>query len=359
MKVLLFSKYPRMGASSRLRSLQYLPFLEAQGVDVTVSNLFDEQYLARLYSTGGRSVWQTLMCYLSRLRALLTCGRYDVIWIEYELFPYFPALFERFLRMLGKPYVVDYDDAIFHNYDLSKNALMRRFLGRKIDVVMRNAQCVIAGNRYLAMRAENANARCVRQVPTVVDHLRYPPRAPSVGQQAVIGWVGSPSTQRYVVAMGNALAAVCKAHNAKLVLVGATAGVVGQLPDMPVEVVTWSEATEAELIRTMDIGIMPLQDGAWEKGKCGYKLIQYMACGVPVVASPVGVNVDIVTNSGCGLLADTTVDWQSALARLLASPEQRLQMGNAGRAAVEQTYSLQVQAPILAQIFQQAAGQGR
>ena len=359
MKVLLFSKYPRMGASSRLRSLQYLPYLEAQGVDVTVSNLFDEQYLARLYSTGGRSVWQTLMCYLFRFRALLTCGRYDLIWIEKELYPYLPAFFERLLRVLGKAYVVDYDDAIFHHYDLSKNALIRRLLSRKIDVVMRNAQCVIAGNRYLALRAENANARCVRQVPTVVDHLRYPLRAPSVGQQAVIGWVGSPSTQRYVVAMGKALAAVCKAHNAKLVLVGATADVVGQLPDMPVEVVSWSEATEAELIRTMDIGIMPLQDGPWEKGKCGYKLIQYVACGVPVVASPVGVNVDIVTNSGCGLLADTTADWQSALARLLESPEQRLQMGNAGRAAVEQTYSLQVQAPILAQIFHQAAGQGR
>jgi len=149
MKVLLFSKYPRMGASSRLRSLQYLPFLEAQGVDVTVSNLFDEQYLARLYSTGGRSVWQTLKCYLFRLRALLTCGRYDVIWIEKELFPYCPALFERLLRMLEKPYVVDYDDAIFHNYDLSKNALIRRVLGRKIDVVMCNARCVAPSGRIV------------------------------------------------------------------------------------------------------------------------------------------------------------------------------------------------------------------
>src|SRR5690554_2952057 len=156
MKVLLLSKYPRMGASSRLRSLQYLPALAEDGIEVTVSSLFDEDYLAELYGRGRRAKLRSLMSYLKRFFAFLTVFRYDVLWIEYEVFPYLPAFAERLLRLLNKPYVVDYDDAVFHNYDRSGSRLIRAFLGNKIDAVMRNAACVVAGNDYLALRARQA-----------------------------------------------------------------------------------------------------------------------------------------------------------------------------------------------------------
>src|SRR5690554_3812328 len=130
MKVLLLSKYPRMGASSRLRSLQYLPALADEGIEVTVSSLFDENYLRELYEKGRKSKVRSLMLYLKRLFVLLTVFRYDVLWIEYEVFPYLPAFAEQLLRLLGKPYVVDYDDAVFHNYDRSGNGLIRVFLGK-------------------------------------------------------------------------------------------------------------------------------------------------------------------------------------------------------------------------------------
>src|SRR5690554_86135 len=355
MKVLLLSKYPRMGASSRLRSLQYLPALAEDGIEVTVSSLFDDEYLTELYARGRRSKLRLLILYLKRLLVLLTVFRYDVLWIEKELFPYFPAVFERSLAFLGVRYVVDYDDAIFHNYDLSDNGLIRGLLGRKIDAVMSCATCVIAGNQYLAERALQSGAKRVEIIPTVVDHTRYSQAARTGDGPLVIGWIGSPSTQRYVVDIQDALRAVCDKTGARLMLVGATDAVADQLSGIPVEVVPWSEESETENIAQMDVGIMPLVDGPWEKGKCGYKLIQYMASGVPVVASPVGVNVEIVDGQGCGRLAESKNEWAESLLDLLSDQKARTTLGQAGREAVVKRYSLQTQSPILADILKSAS----
>ena len=351
MKVLLLSKYPRMGASSRLRSLQYLPSLADEGIEVTVSSLFDDEYLTELYTKGRRSKVRSLKLYLKRLFVLLTVFRYDLIWIEKELFPYCPAVFERLLVFFGVKYVVDYDDAVFHNYDLAGNVLVRKALGRKIDVVMARAACVVAGNQYLADRACKAGATRVEVIPTVVDCNRYAQSSEPVSGQLIIGWIGSPTTQRYVVDIRDALKSVCDKVGASLMLVGATADVLDQFADIPVHIVPWSEPSEAAVIARMDVGIMPLVDGPWEKGKCGYKLIQYMASGVPVVASPVGVNVEIVMESGAGYLASTPNEWEKALLALLGSEKSRQRSGNAGRVAVEETYSMQAQFPRLAQIL--------
>lgn len=368
MKVLLLSKYPRQGASSRLRSLQYLPALTAAGIEVTVSSLFDERYLQALYGSGRRQRLRPLLLYLKRLLQLPGVFRYDLIWIEKELFPYAPAWFERLLSRAGVRYVVDYDDAIFHNYDLAGSRVLRKVLGHKIDTVMASAECVIAGNQYLAKRARQAGAARVEMIPTVVDHTRYPqarsatspqvtvPQSQIVGQgmtgkQRVIGWIGSPSTQRYVVEIKAALQQVCERLNARLMLVGAADDVVAQLAGIPVEVVPWSEDTEARSIACMDVGIMPLVDGPWERGKCGYKLIQYMASGVPVVASAVGVNIEIVSGSRCGRLVQSIDEWATALQELLVDPQLRHTLGRAGRDRVEKKYSLDAQAPLLAGIL--------
>jgi len=293
--------------------------------------------------------------YIRRFVSLFEFYKYDLIWIEKEIFPYFPAFAERVLFLCGKRYVVDYDDAIFHNYDLSDNLLVRKFLGRKIDSVMRDSSCVIAGNSYLASRAREAGASCVELIPTVVDHDRYIPRQYcNVSEDLVVGWIGSPSTQKYVVGIREALIQVVIKHkNARLILVGATKEIVSEFSGINVEAVPWSEETEAELISKMDVGIMPLPDGPWEKGKCGYKLIQYMACAVPVVASPVGVNTEIINSSNSGFLASSVHDWEAAIVHLLESPELRNLMGSAGRKAVEENYSLQVQSPVLSGIFKE------
>jgi len=351
MKVLILTKYSRMGASSRLRTLQYIPYLESQGYRCTVQSLFDDQYLHSLYTHSHRSPWAIFMRYLKRLIALSGCFRYDLIWVEYEIFPYLPAFAERLLRLMGKAYVVDYDDAVFHNYDLSSNWLVRQLLGRKIDVVMRNSACVVAGNSYLVERARAAYAPCVEQVPTVVDQTRYRQRETGAKQPMVIGWIGSPATQHFLLGVREGISRACQAQGARLLLVGATVQVADAFPDVDVEIAIWSEDCEVELIKRMDVGIMPLSDGPWEKGKCGYKLIQYMACGIPVIASPVGANVALVSGSQCGLLANSDAEWEGALLQLLQAPEQREALGNAGRKSVEETYSLQRNLPLLAEVI--------
>lgn len=348
--VLVLPKYARKGASSRLRTFQYLPFLEDQGWAFTVQPLFDEAYLDSFYTGQGRSRSGLVLAYLRRLFVLLGSWRYRLIWVEKELFPYMPAWVEVVLAKAGLRYVVDYDDAIFHNYDLARNKWIRRLLGRKIDAVMRHAACVIAGNEYLADRARAAGAKRVVVIPTVVDHRRYNARQ-EAGQSLTVGWIGSPTTQKYVEQLLPALQNLAIQCDFRLMLVGATSDIKDRLQGIDVCIEPWDEESEATLIQQMDIGIMPLEDGPWEKGKCGYKLIQYMASGVPVVASPVGVNPEIVNGAGCGLLAGNDSEWAIALLKLLNSEEARYKFGAAGRAAVEKQYSIDSQLRRLQRCF--------
>ncbi len=342
--ILVLSKYPRMGASSRLRTLQYLPFLKSKGFDFTVKSLLDDDYLKELYGKGARSRLSIMQCYIKRFFVLFTVFKYDLIWIEKEIFPYFPAIFEKLLSVFSVKYIVDYDDAIFHNYDSSKSYLIRFFLSKKIDKVMRYSQCVIAGNDYLANRAKLAKAKRIEIIPTVIDHFRYKNRKNVIADKLTVGWIGSPSTQKYVVEILPALLEVNLKIPFRLLLVGASSDVGQQLLGLEVDSYSWSEKTEVDLIRTMDIGIMPLHDGPWEKGKCGYKLIQYMACGVTVVASPVGVNKAIVESSSAGIIADTESEWIAALLQSLESSDFRNKSGISGRNTVEEKYSLKSQA---------------
>lgn len=351
-KVALFSKYSRLGASSRLRSMQFIPLLEDVNVLIDPFPLFDDQYLVSLYAGKKRSKKHIALAYFKRFISLFSSYKYDVVWIEYELFPYLPAWFEKLLKYCGVRYIVDYDDAIFHNYDLSSQYVIQKLLGKKIDAVMASAECVVVGNSYLGERAKAANAKRIEWLPTVVDKDRYHTvnSSGSLGE-LVIGWIGSPSTQKYIVELKPMLQKLCVEGSCKLILVGAQEDIVTELEGVNVSVLPWTEATEAEFISSFDIGIMPLHDGPWEKGKCGYKLIQYMACAKPVVASPVGVNIDIVQDNSCGLLAISLDEWEGQVRSLLNNADLRQTYGANGRKAVEEIYSLQAQTSKLESIL--------
>lgn len=352
MKVLLLSRYGPLGASSRVRFLQYLPYFQAQGVDVTVKPLLTDAYLQALYSRGSR--WREVVkgC-AGRILALLGSSLFDVVIIEKELFPFMPAVAERLLQIVGVPYIVDYDDALFHRYDCHSNPWVRRLLGRKIDSVMRYATAVIAGNNYLAERAHCAGAQRVEVIPTAVDVNRYQPMQKKNAEAPIVGWIGTPQTSRYLKPLLPMFERLKKEMPVRFVAVGANHL---DFKGTAVDVRPWSEETEVESIQQFDIGIMPLEDSPWERGKCGYKLIQYMACGLPVVASPVGVNYEIVKEGKNGKLADSIEEWDSALRNLLkADSSFRYEMGGMGRMRVEECYSLHVQAPRLLNTVCEAA----
>jgi glycosyltransferase involved in cell wall biosynthesis len=350
-KVLALTKYGSLGASSRIRTLQYLPELQASGLEMAVQPLLGDDYLTRRYSGRPIGTGYLLRAYLERIAAMISRQRYDLVWVEYELMPWMPARLDRVL-LAGTPYAADYDDAIFHNYDQHRSRLVRSLLGRKIDAVMAGAALVVAGNEYLAGRAHLAGAGRVEIVPSVVDVDRYAVASESSSEPFTIGWMGSPSTAKYLTQIVPALAEVCRGGRGRVVVVGA--GDV-DLPGVPVERVAWTEEREVADLQRFDVGVMPLPDEPWARGKCGYKLIQYMACGLPVVASPVGVNTTIV-EPGNGFLARDHEEWVSALGRLRDDAALRRRLGTAGRSKVENEYSLGVAAPRLVALLKSVAG---
>lgn len=348
MKILLLSRYSNLGASSRIRNYQYLPYLEAHGLRITVAPLLDDEYLKALYTRGRIDWWCVFGSYCKRLRNLLTSRSYDLIWIEKELFPFTPAWAEILLSHMGIPYVVEYDDAVFHRYDMHSNRFVRTLLRSKIDVVMRRSAMVIVGNEYLAERAKRAGATRVEYMPSVIDLERYPLTSQRFNRIFTVGWIGTPVTAQYLHLVHSALAEVCQGGKGRLILVGS-----GQikLEGVPIEIRPWSEETEIIDLKSFDVGIMPLPDGPWERGKCGFKLIQYMACSKPVVASPVGVNEQIVEERVNGFLATTKDGWVRALSTLRDDQDLRGRMGKASRKKVEANYCVHVTAPRLAELL--------
>jgi len=350
-RVLALTRYGRMGASSRLRILQFLPWLEDAGISCTVQPLFTDEMLYSKYQTGGYKLSHMLCIYMKRVRQLLQREKYDLLWIEKEALPWLPAWFERAL-LRGVPYVLDYDDALFHHYDLHPFALVRGLFGRRIDSLMAGARLVVCGNDYLAQRARDAGASWVEVVPTVIDLARYAVK-PSAGAQAAVPrivWIGSPSTVQYLAGLSAPLAALARCFPFKLRVIGGQLDMAG----VNVECVGWSEDSEVGSIAACEIGIMPLADSPWERGKCGYKLIQYMACGLPVVASPIGVNTKIVDEGVNGFLAGGPDDWVGKLGQLLGDAALRQTMGQAGCRRVEEEYCVQQVAPRLVDLLRSA-----
>lgn len=352
MRLLALTRYSSLGPSSRVRFYQYFPSLTSFGIELQVAPLLGDDYIRSLYSGARISALSVVVAYLNRITRLMSSRSFDLLWIEKELFPWFPAWFERSLTFQGIPYVVDYDDAVFHRYDMHRNPLIRALLGKSIDSVMRQAASVVIGNDYLAERARQAGAGRIEYLPSVVDLSRYPIQK-KTGGQFRIGWIGSPVTAPYLELIRDALDAAIRQTGAQLVLVGA--GDHDPLPGIEKEILPWSTDTEVAHIQSFDVGIMPLPDGPFERGKCGYKLVQYMACGLPVIASPVGVNAHIVEQGVTGYLASSTAEWLQALVSLSHNTGLGNEMRRAGRTKVELEYSLQVSAPRLFKILTVAA----
>lgn len=351
MKILLLCRYGYLGASSRYRFYQYLPYLREQGFEITVSPLLDNVYIQRRYSGQRTSLQKMVLTYVQRICSLLQCARYDLIWLEKEALPWIPSWLESLLYKSRVPYLVDYDDAIFHQYDQHPSSLVRSLVGKKIDQVMHKAAMVIVGNDYLGDRARQAGATKVEILPTVIDLERYPLVSQSENKVFTIGWIGSPLTCGYLREIHPALKEVCRDGTARVVAIGA-GGL--ELEGVPLEIKPWCEATEVQEIQQFDVGIMPLSDSPWEWGKCGLKLIQYMACACPAIGSPIGVNQKIIDKGINGFQASRLEEWVEALQTLKNDRILRQCMGKAGRVKIEQQYCLQALAPKLAQLLREA-----
>lgn len=340
MKVLFLTRYTRKGASSRLRTYQYLDFLESNGISCRVSPLFSDEYLEEVYRSRTHNKWQIIRSFVKRVFVLAGTYRYDKIVIEKELFPFFPSIFEWMLFLFKVEYIVDYDDAVFHNYDIHPNGIVRFILSKKIGRVMKYASLVIAGNEYIREYAIQSGAKACLIMPTVIDLNKYNPRLASDSDTFVIGWIGSPVTFKYMAALKTTLEELSRQHDISVKLIGANQ-LLGLEKGNEI-LVPWSEANEVEEIQSLDVGIMPMEDNIWERGKCGYKLIQYMGCSVPVVGTPIGVNRSIIQDGKNGFSATTAEEWSTHLEYLIMHPSERQEMGRNGRKLIESSFSIQV-----------------
>ncbi len=349
--LLVLTRYSRKGASSRVRHYDYLPALRRAGFEVTVAPFADDDYVDRLYGGKRLSTIALIKSYESRFRQLIGSKRYDLLWIEKEALPWLPAWLERAL-LARCTCVVDYDDAWHLRYARHPRALVRYSLGRKLEDLTAGAALVVVGSSVLADWAGSSGARQIVELPSCVDLDHYSvlplPEGPFT-----IGWIGTPITAKYLALVAEPIRQLQTNYGARLIAIGV--GDDFSLPGVTMERASWSEETEATDLARCHVGIAPLADGAWERGKCGYKLVQYMAAGRATVASPVGANASIVVHGQTGLLAATTQEWIDSLRMLAANPSLSSNFGLNGRRRVEEMYSVQATSSKLVEALREAA----
>lgn len=300
---------------------------------------------------------------LRRAGLLLGGGDMDIAVIHREAVPRWNGIVLRALRRRGVPVVYDLDDAIWlrprefvAEGEDSLEAMNRGKDPAEVDALIAAADLVLAGNEVIAAHAREAGARAVEVLPTPVDTETFHPGAapPPDGGLPLVGWIGSPTATYCLRAVAPALSRAAERHPFRLLVVGAS----GPVEVAGVEVIRrdWALRREAADYASLAVGLYPLPDNPWTRGKCGYKALLYGAAGVPSVASPVGVNREAVVDGVTGFHATGEAEWTDRLCRLLADPALRARMGAAGRRHVEEGWSVRVLSPRMVAALRRAAG---
>ena len=329
----------------RFRLEQWEPLLQRRGVEIVYAPFEDEELHAVLYKPGRMQEKLRLVGRAFRRRASLlrSVREYDLVYVFREASLLGPPVFERWVHRSGVPLIFDFDDAIFVPYISPSNRYLSLLKQpTKTKTICRLASHVMAGNPFLAQYAGRVNSN-VTIVPTTIDTEKYSltDRKTNSGPPVIV-WSGSYSTIQHLDTLRPALQHLAKRERFRLRVIGTSSY---ELEGVEVEALPWRSETEVEDLRGADIGVMPLPDDRWSKGKCGLKALQYMALGIPTICSPVGVNTDIIQDGQNGLIAATEDQWITKLTELLRSPELRSKLGLAGRETVETEYSAIVQAP--------------
>lgn len=359
-RILALSPIPMEGAGCRFRVGQYLPYLASRGIDVTVEPFFDARFFRLVYEPGRffQKSALTIFHTLRRLGQVATARRYDAVLVYREALPLGPPVLEYVLAAWQKrPIIFDFDDAVFLPNVSDANRIVARLKWpRKTAAIVRRSTQTIAGNQYLADYArQHVDASRVSVIPTAVDTSVFVPRTGGTpNNPPVVGWIGTPTTTVYLESLAETLARVARRRPFVLRVSGANRPL--RMPGVTVEYVKWTLDGEVGLFSSCDAGVYPLSDDAWTRGKCGFKAIQFMACGVPVVAAAVGVNREIIADGTNGFLASTEDEWVERLDTLLGDAALRRRLGDAGRQTISERYALSVTAPALEAVIRRASG---
>ncbi|MBL4767935.1 MAG: glycosyltransferase family 4 protein [Rhodobacteraceae bacterium] len=338
-KLLFLTRHEWLGASTRYRSVQFFPLLEELGFSVMQRPLFSDCYLKQRIS--GRRPLALIACRLAN--RLLTIRRdlkeADAVIIEKELFPFLPAISERLAHKKGVPLIYDFDDAIWHAYERQYAGPYGPILANKIARIIRRADHIVVGSHYLEKQIQDWGAAPVSLFPTTVPQASYYGQGRDTKKTTAIVWIGSMSTGRYLLPVFPVFARLAAETGARVRAIGFSRQLLtGTVPDW-LDIEPWHPDTEIDLMASGNIGIMPIPDEPFERGKCGFKLVQYMGLGLPIVASPVGENRFILQDGKTGLLADSNDEWYRAIKTLLNNPVAAANMGRLGHDVFLSRYS--------------------
>lgn len=360
MKVLALASYPVEAAATRYRLEQFVVPLAERGITLEVRPFLDSRQFISLYRREhlARKALGLVRSAFKRFGDVVRARAADVILVQREAMMFGPPLIEWLASRVGKrPMVLDLDDATYVSYTSPTYGRLASRLKwfSKTDDLIRWARVVTCGNRTIAEYVSSKGGRA-RIIPTVVDTERFRPQAAKVERDPpVIGWIGTHSTLQYLETIFPALQELAKEHRFRLKIVGAGKREI-ELPGVEFESLDWSMEREIEDFQSFDIGLYPIAADEWSQGKSGFKAIQYMAVGIPYVASPVGACTEIGEANVTHFLASTKDEWTEALGKLLADRELRARMGQAGRRHATEHYTLAIQADKLAGALHEAAG---
>lgn len=344
--------------SSRFRVRQHIEPLRKEGIDVheyipainkygnlhRLPEAVNPNYLRPLFALGIGIKLATLATLATRVPGIIGSWKAQITWLERELLPGYLSL----EPLLKRPYVLDVDDAIWLTSPFGRSAAIK---------IAKRAEVVLAGNAYIAGWF-GSHARDIRIVPTAIDTERFLPRSRSDienNKHFVVGWTGLSSNFIYIYEIEKALEDFLKTRDAELLVVADQPPKFGRIQQEKVRYIKWSPAIEAKAVRQMDAGLMPLPDNEWTRGKCSFKMLQYMASGVPVVASPVGMNDEILTMGKVGFPAKDEADWYDTLDQLYKDRDLGHKCGATGRFIVEQHFSRAVISTKIANVFKELA----
>ncbi|HTA83362.1 MAG TPA: glycosyltransferase family 4 protein [Bacteroidia bacterium] len=344
MKKILFIASHRLNRSpsQRFRFEQYIPFLQKNDYSCRLSPMVTEADDMVMYAEEKyfQKFLVILKSFVRRLRILRLAPRFDIVFVQREAFLLGSTFFERRFKRSGAKFVFDFDDAIWlmNVSDVNKRFSWIKRPSKTAEIIA-ISDVVIAGNNYLAEYARSYNPNvCI--IPTTVDTDKFQPKYdPIIKNRICIGWTGSHTTIKHFTLAIPVLKEIKKKYGDKVYF-----KVIGDssysYPELNIHGTKWSQETEVEDLLEIDIGLMPLPDDIWSKGKCGLKSLEYMALCIPPVISPVGVNTDIVEDGVNGFLANTNSEWVDKLSLLIESAELRKKIGIKGRETVVAKYSV-------------------
>lgn len=347
--ILALTRYDQSGASSRLRFYAHQEKLLAKGYEIHISPLLKESYVKNLYAGKKKSIFDIFNWYMQRFLLIFQAKKYDFVWIEKEVFPGLPLFFDKLFLLFFSKYIIDIDDAVYLNYQKFPYNLFEN----KIGALMKTAKAVLAGSTELKNFAIKSGSQQNFLIPTAVDSSKYSvAKSVETKEHFCVGWIGSPATEKYLLPLEDVFLDLQRQFpQVQFRFIGITNNCFARLKPT---VVTWTAESELSELSRFHIGIMPLPDTEWERGKCGFKLIQYMAATKAVLASPVGFNRDIVTPGVNGFFADTPQEWREQLSAFVQMPElERQRMGEKGHALFLEKFSTHAIEQKIIEIFSQ------